>query len=97
MPDPASSYRWRVLGVVVLVNALGVGVTWNYVVMVVPELLGDLVVGYDPADHAISDGSAERRILSFLNGSCQQVAGRWKQRRNGALVGAPLPLLQAGS
>jgi NNP family nitrate/nitrite transporter-like MFS transporter len=38
-------YRWWVLANVVLVYILVPGVAWNYIIMVVPDLLGDLGLG----------------------------------------------------
>ncbi|HKA55303.1 MAG TPA: MFS transporter [Candidatus Binatia bacterium] len=35
-------YRWWVLANVVLVSVLVPGIAWNYIIMVVPDLLGDL-------------------------------------------------------
>ena len=35
-------YRWGVLANVVLVSVLVPGIAWNYIIMVVPEVLGDL-------------------------------------------------------
>jgi len=35
-------YRWWVLANVVLVYVLIPGIAWNYIIMVVPNLLGDL-------------------------------------------------------
>jgi MFS family permease len=40
--DDRPPYRWWVLANVVLVNVLVPGIGWNYVIMVVPELLRDL-------------------------------------------------------
>jgi NNP family nitrate/nitrite transporter-like MFS transporter len=37
-----STYRWWVLASVVVTNFLIPGVSWNYVIMVVPQILGDL-------------------------------------------------------
>jgi NNP family nitrate/nitrite transporter-like MFS transporter len=38
-------YRWWVLANVVLVSVLVPGIAWNYIIMVVPDLLGDLGLG----------------------------------------------------
>src|SRR4029450_6401597 len=35
-------YRWWVLANVVLVSVLVPGIAWNYIIMVVPDVLGDL-------------------------------------------------------
>ena len=40
--NTGSSYRWWILANVILVNVLVVGFAWNYVIMLVPEILGDL-------------------------------------------------------
>lgn len=41
------AYRWWVLASVVVVNILVTGAAWNYVIMVVPDLLGDLGLEID--------------------------------------------------
>jgi hypothetical protein len=38
-------YRWWVLANVVLVYLLVLGIAWNYIIMVVPDVLGDLGLG----------------------------------------------------
>ena len=38
MPSRTPSYRWRVLAIVTLTQALGLGMTWMYVLMVAPDL-----------------------------------------------------------
>jgi nitrate/nitrite transporter NarK len=38
MPSRNPSYRWQVLAVVTLTQTLGLGMTWNYVLMVAPDL-----------------------------------------------------------
>ena len=40
--NTGSSYRWWILANVILVNVLVAGFAWNYVIMLVPEILGDL-------------------------------------------------------
>jgi CP family cyanate transporter-like MFS transporter len=45
--DGRSAYRWWVLASVVAVNILVTGAAWNHVIMVVPELLGDLGLELD--------------------------------------------------
>src|SRR5262245_45242534 len=35
-------YRWWVLANVVLVSVVALGIAWNYIIMAVPDVLGDL-------------------------------------------------------
>jgi nitrate/nitrite transporter NarK len=45
--DEHPRYRWWVLASVIVVNVVVPGISWNYVIIVVPELLGDLGLPID--------------------------------------------------
>ncbi len=47
LPEESSAYRWWVLASVVTANVLVTGAAWNYVIMVVPELLADFELEID--------------------------------------------------
>ena len=72
MPSRNPSYRWQVLAVVTLTQTLGLGMTWNYVLMVAPDLEAEFGL---ESWGALWSGGPQADVLQVL------VSVEWRDKR----------------